>query len=109
MVGKSLAQAPETLYLLAPLLNFICSRPMCVIAQDHEFVVTDPKCPNFEAPEATWCSESECWRFDGMLSACLWACIDYRLDDEKAGKKLFNKLIREDGTKLQTLQRMCQK
>ena len=106
MVGKSLAQAPETLYLLAPLL-----KPgwpsMCVIAQDHEFVVTDPKCPNSGAPEATWCSE--CWRFDSMLNCCLWACIDYRLDDEKAGKKLFNKLIREDGTKLQTLLRMCQK
>ena len=105
VIGKSLAQAPETLYLLSPLLKPGWPN-MCVIAQDHEFVVTDPKCPNLEQPEATWCNHQ---RFEGFLSGYLSACIDYRLDDEKAGKKLFNKLIREDGTKLQTLQRMCQK
>jgi hypothetical protein len=44
--GKSLAQAPETLYLLSPLIKPGWPN-RCVIAQDHEFVVTDPKCPNF--------------------------------------------------------------
>jgi hypothetical protein len=91
VIGRSLAQAPETLYLLSPLLKSGWPN-MCVIAQDHEFVVTDPKYPSFGALTN---------HLQNRSMNYLYACIDYRLDDEKAGKKLYNKLIGEDGTKLQ--------
>jgi hypothetical protein len=42
-MGKTPAQAPETLYLLVQITLFEPKR--CVIAQDHEFVVTDPQRP----------------------------------------------------------------
>jgi hypothetical protein len=70
-----------------------------VLAQDHEFVVIDPQRP-LEELQLEYCFA------DIDVADILQACVEHRSGSEKAGAKLFNKLIGDDGAKLNS---RCQK
>ena len=105
VIGKTSVQAPETLYLLMqdPHEGGV---QLYVLAQDHEFVVIDPQRPLEELADIYLQEPSEYFSADIDVADILQACVEHRSGSEKAGAKLFNKLIGDDGAKLNS---RCQK
>ena len=107
VIGKTSVQAPETLYLLMSEVPGVVGpgAQEYVLAQDHEFVVIDPQRPlevlqpDYYLPELDFAGAKH-------HPAILQACVKHRSGSEKAGAKLFNKLIGDDGAKLNL---RCQK
>ena len=104
VIGKTSVQAPETLYLLMQVADW--GPQLYVLAQDHEFVVIDPQRPLEELADIYLQEPSEYFSADIDVADILQACVEHRSGSEKAGAKLFNKLIGDDGAKLNS---RCQK
>ena len=104
VIGKTSVQAPETLYLLMQEADW--GDQLYVLAQDHEFVVIDPQRPLEELADIYLQEPSEYFSADIDVADILQACVEHRSGSEKAGAKLFNKLIGDDGAKLNS---RCQK